>query len=113
MFHQYGGRGIKCLWDSFQEFADEMRNSYIEHSLLYGEENTSLDRKDNDGHYCKENCRWTTTYQQRINRRDVRFFNGETTREASLKLGGKRRMVDERLYRGWNIEKAFNTPAHL
>jgi len=70
-YKNYGGRGIKVLWKSFQEFKNDMYESYVEHACKYGDYNTTIDRINNDGHYCKENCRWATMKEQRANSRLV------------------------------------------
>mgnify|MGYP001605568036 FL=1 len=69
----YGARGIKCLWNKFEDFRDDMYESYLEHVKEFGK-NTSIDRIDVNGHYCKENCRWATAKEQSINVRRITTF---------------------------------------
>lgn len=104
----WGGRGITIdeRWNDFEKFLEDMGPSY-QSGLL-------LDRRNNDGNYCKENCRWATSKEQNSNKRNTRHiaFNGRTLTIAGwgLELFGRRFLVHTRLKRGWTIERALTTP---
>lgn len=66
-YKYYGAVGIKMSDDwkeNFQNFYNDMIDSYQMHVDAYGRKNTSLDRVDPDGDYCRENCRWATWEEQ-------------------------------------------------
>ncbi len=67
-YKNYGGRGIKFLFSSFDEWLQELREK--PHSAL------SVDRKNNDGHYEKGNVRWATKKEQQNNQRKRERRNG-------------------------------------
>lgn len=107
-YPRYGGRGIKVCarWFSFQNFIDDMGPPP---SAVH-----SIDRIDNDGDYCPENCRWATFVEQaRNNRRNINLTHrGITQCVAAWEqcLGFKEGLVSKRLKRNWTIERALDTP---
>ncbi len=64
----YQNKGIKVLWNNFDEFKNDMYESYIEKCKEIGEKNVSIDRIDNNKSYYKENCRWASPIKQVRNR---------------------------------------------
>ena len=107
-FSDYGGRGIQVCdrWLDFENFLEDMGEK---------PKDLTLDRENNDGDYCPENCRWVTDKEQRRNKRSVKLleFAGQTlclTDWAAL-LGFKQPTLWKRLYVSkWSIEKVLTTP---
>lgn len=111
-YKRYGGRGIQVCerWLTFSNFKDDMYESYLEHVAEYGEKQTTLDRIDSNGNYCKENCRWATYSEQAKNVRcRTLTYNGEThnIREWSEILGISIQTIFDRLYHGRSVEEAL------
>jgi hypothetical protein len=75
----------------------------------------TLERIDNDGNYCKENCKWATKKEQCQNKSSNRFIehNGikDTLTNWEKRLGFKRGVLQYRLDNNWNIESAMTTPS--
>jgi hypothetical protein len=63
----YGGRGIKCLFETRMSFIQWVSN-HLPHETYKGVE---IDREDNDGHYEPGNLRLATRKQQMANRRNT------------------------------------------
>lgn len=105
-YPNYGGRGIKYCkeWMSLECFRDDMYESYLDHAEEYGEKNTTLDRIDVNGDYCKENCRWVTKGEQSFNRRNSTFviYEGKTYNLTHLarKLNVDRETIKRNLIDG-------------
>ena len=106
-YERYGGRGITVCdrWLDFKNFLADM-----------GErpKGCELDREDNNGNYCKENCRWVTRMVQGSNKRN----NVHLTFEGvTLTLSQWSRIRDisldtlwHRIKAGWPVEKAIQQP---
>lgn len=111
-YEDYGGRGITYCkrWEKFENFKEDMLDSFIKHLDIYGGRNTTLDRIDVDGNYEPENCRWSTLKEQANNRRNNVITDGEFKIhlcDAAEKIGLSRNIVYKRLKRGWDLERAL------
>ena len=106
-YHDYGGRGIKFSpdWNRFADFHADMGDR---------PEGTELDRIDNDGDYCLENCRWATRSANHQNKRSnvVLTFDGKTLclAEWAIETGISHDTLAHRLKAGWSTEKTLSTP---
>ncbi|HZK84878.1 MAG TPA: hypothetical protein VFC58_09410 [Desulfosporosinus sp.] len=113
----YGGRGILLSeeWHDFNLFKRDMYESYIKHVNLYNEKDTTIERDNNNGDYCKENCRWATMGEQRLNTRCTKRYlvNGEylTPVEISRKYNLDYGTVVYRLRAHWPIEEVISRPS--
>jgi hypothetical protein len=107
-YKYYGERGISVCekWHSFNGFWDDMKNGY--------QDDLTLERKDNNKGYHRDNCRWATIAEQNVNKRSVRqiTYNGKTqtivqwSKDLNINYG----TLISRIYKGWPIEKALSTP---
>jgi hypothetical protein len=102
-------------WQDYINFRNDMFESYHKHVDKHGEKDTTLDRIDNSGNYCKDNCRWATVYEQNHNKSNliITEYRGEyhSVREWSQILGVRYTMLLGRIKKGWDMEKALKIPA--
>jgi hypothetical protein len=105
-WEHYGARGIKVMWKSFEEFARDMESTY--------KLGLTIERKDFNGNYEKNNCTWIPRRDQNRNYRRNRFieFNGERLPMVvwAERYGLRQATLRMRLECGWSIEKALTTP---
>ena len=107
-WRNYGGRGIKCEWEDFKDFKDDMYLSYQSHTLRFGEKDTTIDRIDNNKDYSKENCRWATMIEQERNRRNTPRFRLGDTNMTLQEWSEKLRIPYHTIYmRMWKKGKTF------
>lgn len=103
----YGGRGITLCDEWLSDFMNfynwSINNGY--------QDNLTIDRIDNNKGYSPSNCRWATKKQQARNTRRNRLIkiNGEIKclAEWCEIFNLKYHTVKRRLYRGWEVKKAF------
>lgn len=109
-FKRYGARGIQVCnsWRvSFKSFLEDMGKRP---SDLH-----SLERVDNNGNYCPDNCVWGTRTQQNRNRRNcVHLTVGNRTQlmtDWARERDIPESVIHKRLKRGWDVFRAVMTPA--
>lgn len=106
-YYLYGKRGITVSkrWHIIANFIKDMYPTYKKG--LY------LDRIDNNKEYSKNNCRWSTAFEQANNTRKNVRFNGKTIAQQSREIGLAPNTILMRIRRGWSKEKAFNEPLKI
>lgn len=109
-YKDYGGRGITICDDWKNDFMNfynwSMQNGYLDC--------LTIDRVDNERGYEPSNCRWVGIKEQSNNRRsNVNVeLNGITKNMSQWckEFGLNYKVIMDRVYRGWCVEKALLTP---
>lgn len=113
-FSKYGEKGIKFLWKSFEEFRDDMYPTFVEHVEKFGIKDTTIDRIDYLGNYCKDNCRWATRIEQARNKSNNTILNfrgiNKCLPEWAEIMNIPTSIITKRLWRGWDTNRALTTP---
>jgi hypothetical protein len=80
-YPDWGGRGITICeqWQDFRNFLADM-----------GEPppGMTLDRRDNNGNYTPENCRWATSHEQKVNSRNFKLTPDVIAEAGRLRVTG-------------------------
>jgi hypothetical protein len=106
-YKDYGGRGITycARWDIFENFLEDMG---------IPEKGMQIDRIDNDGPYCKDNCRWATRKENLRHTRKTRSYCYKGTTYTIWELSAlfhiPHRELQKRLHRGWDLKRALTQP---
>lgn len=108
-YARYGGRGIRVCerWDSFDNFLADMGPC---------PDGLTLDRRDNDGPYSPDNCRWAPyrTQHRNMSRNRRLTLGGRTLclAEWAEETGINADAIYARLRLGWSVQRALTEPIH-
>lgn len=107
MYKNYGDRGIRNEFTSFDQFKEWAYNNGYEEEL-------TLDRRDNDGNYSPENCRWVTNKTQQSNKRSNIIIEvdgkSQTLTEWANETGIPYHAMRSRIQWGWSDEDVVTMP---
>jgi hypothetical protein len=103
-YKHYSSKGVQVCpeWENFETFYSwAMSNGY--------QDGLEIDRKDVEGNYCPENCRWVTHMINADNRRSVFHYEYEgktyNAKELSLLFGYCNDYISCNLRQGKSIKK--------
>ena len=107
-YARYGGRGITVCerWHSLENFVADNEG--------LAKPGLTLDRRDNDGPYSPENCRWVTRKEQSRNRSVNRLISLDGRTQCvsawAVEFGVNPNLILWRLAKGWPESEAIATP---
>jgi hypothetical protein len=105
-YHNYGGRGITICesWLSFDNFFSDMGMC---------PDGLTLERKNTNLGYCKDNCEWATVRHQQNNRTNnftITYLDQTlTASEWSRRTGIPMDTLKQRALRGLDMDQVFST----
>jgi len=109
-YHRYGGRGISVCSEWI-----ENRQSFVEWAIRNGwHQGLEVDRINNDGNYCPDNCRCVTHMENCKNKKNIQTATmggvTKTIRDWERDRGMPKGIISYRLKAGWNTAEAINVP---
>lgn len=108
-YADYGGRGIKIDAKWRKDFKAFLSDVGPRPGPKY-----SIDRRDNDADYAPGNCRWATSRQQMVNRRNTRMVKTPAgirpLADLAKECGIPANTLRARLELGWSLGAATSTP---
>lgn len=114
-YKHYGGRGISMCPEWFNKKTGYLafRDWAVENGY---EDNLTIDRKDVNGNYCPENCKFSTVEEQNSNKRNTKhvviFGQRYKLKEAHSKFSVVSvATIKLRLRQGWSDEYAVILPS--
>jgi hypothetical protein len=109
-YTDYGGRGIAVC----REWLNN-RYKFYEWCLENGiQKHLQIDRRDNDGNYSPDNCKFSTRIEQASNTRKSVLLTWRTqtmtVSQWARTLKVKPQALQHRIDRGWSVERVFTQP---
>lgn len=111
-YKYYGEKGVSLCedWNDFATFFDWSINNGYKHGL-------TIDRIDNNGNYCPENCRWVSIDIQQKNKSNCFYitYNGitMTASEWERATGVCRKTIIYRILHGATVKQALSKNKYI
>lgn len=106
-YKDYGGRGISIC----EEWKNDFMSFYNWATNNGYADNLTIDRTNNNGNYCPENCKWSTRKEQGNNQRTNHLltYNNktQTISQWADEVGINVRTLRTRISRGWSVQDAL------
>lgn len=112
-YKNYGEKGIKVCerWQIYENFENDLLDSFLEHIEQYGIKDTSIDRwPNNNGNYEPNNVRWATRKEQANNRNSNHMLTEDLNcTQFAEKYGLNPNTVIAKANKGMSAEEILNT----